>query len=62
MTRNEIQTKVGKASGKVLAQHLDYLLGNRGLSLPKDEILDLLEPEADLDQMQIQIQIHFQVQ
>ncbi|CAL4068410.1 unnamed protein product [Meganyctiphanes norvegica] len=47
MTRNEVQQRVGKASGKVLAQHIDCLLGNRGLSLPKDEILDLLEPEFD---------------
>ncbi|CAL4165870.1 unnamed protein product, partial [Meganyctiphanes norvegica] len=47
MTRNEIQRKVGKSSGRVLAQHLNCLLGNRGLSLPKDEVLDLLEPETE---------------
>ncbi|CAL4231967.1 unnamed protein product, partial [Meganyctiphanes norvegica] len=47
MTRSGIQQKVGKSSGGVLAQHLECLLGNRGLSLPKDEVLDLIEPESD---------------
>ncbi|CAL4068352.1 unnamed protein product, partial [Meganyctiphanes norvegica] len=46
MTRSGIQRKVGKSSGKVLAQHLECLLGNRGLNLPKDEVFDELERET----------------
>ncbi|KAG0716449.1 DNA-binding protein D-ETS-6 [Chionoecetes opilio] len=47
LTRGEIERKVGKNSGRKLAQHLDILLGYLGSSLPKDELQDFLEPETD---------------
>jgi len=54
MTRSEIQRKVGKTSGRTLAQHLDYMLGNYGLSLPKDELPEVIEPESDSQDDQIE--------
>lgn len=54
MTRGEIQRKVGKTSGGILAQHLDILLGNYGLSLPKDEFPDTFEAESDGQDDQIE--------
>ncbi|XP_068246283.1 DNA-binding protein D-ETS-6-like [Palaemon carinicauda] len=40
MTRRGIQKKVGNKTGHILAQHLDYMLGCHGMSLPKDEFED----------------------
>ncbi|XP_047471027.1 Friend leukemia integration 1 transcription factor-like [Penaeus chinensis] len=54
MTRGEIQRKVGKTSGNILAQHLDILLGNYGLSLPKDEFPDTFESDTDGQDDQIE--------
>jgi len=54
LTRGEIQRKVGKNSGKILARHLDIQLGNLGLSLPKDELQDLLDNDVEDQQIQQQ--------
>lgn len=54
LTRGDIQRKVGKNSGRKLAQHLDILLGYLGSSLPKDELQDFLEPESDSQDEQIE--------
>lgn len=43
MTRREIQKKVGNKTGHVLAQHIDYMLGCHGMSLPKDEVEDVYD-------------------
>ncbi|XP_045599515.2 Friend leukemia integration 1 transcription factor [Procambarus clarkii] len=54
LTRSQIQRKVGNNSGRVLAQHLDILLGNNGRSLPQDEFPDVLEAEGDSQDDQIE--------
>lgn len=54
LTRGEIQRKVGSHSGRILAQHLDIILGYIGLGLPKDEIQDVLEPEGEKQDDQIE--------
>ncbi|KAK7066997.1 hypothetical protein SK128_007733 [Halocaridina rubra] len=52
LTRREIQRKVGNKTGRVLAQHLDYMLGCHGMSLPKDEVEDVYENDKQEDEIE----------
>lgn len=52
LSRSQIQRKVGGTTGRVLAQHLDYMLGCHGMSLPKDELEDTFNANKQEDQIE----------